>query len=155
MWKRPSQVSNENLTHKSVFKSTATVYVEGDSALDNIQELRAEVTRQKNVLSELETVKQDTAGKRLALIELDQNVSHVSRQATRAEDKLSQLRRQGTSRSAENKFAIEQLHQQFHDAEIRRAQLKSRVDRAETDYTRMEREVELEWEAQEKVLYIN
>jgi predicted metalloendopeptidase len=151
MLKKPRQVKKFTNFDDQCSVSSAIV-TESDAALDSIQELRAEVAKQKNVLGELETIKQDTAAKRLALVDLDQNVTHLSRQASRAEDKLSQLRRQGTSRISENKVTVEHLHQQLIEIENICHQNKMRADRAETDFQRMEKEVDLEFEGQEKVL---
>lgn len=71
---------------------------EVNGAIEAITELRAEVDRQKTVMSELELQKQGLVAERTTLSELSQNTQQMQRNATRAEEKLAQLRKQAQVR---------------------------------------------------------
>jgi kinetochore protein Nuf2 len=124
--------------------------VEVDSALESINELRAEVERQKAVIGESEMRKQEINGKRVALEELDQNLHQLSRQSTRSEDKLQTFRRLTANRGADSQKAIEELHKQLIDAENFRMQIRARAERVEGESQRLEREMEAEGLLQEQ-----
>jgi kinetochore protein Nuf2 len=98
-------------------------HVEVLAALDSVNEVRAEVERQKGVILDLDAKKQGTQSKRVEMSEVDQNLSQVRRHVSRAEDKLSHLRKQSTQKGDEAQRAVEDLHQQLIDAEARRVQV--------------------------------
>lgn len=126
------------------------VQAEVDGALEGIHDLRAEVGRQKGVISDMENQKGANAAKRNVLEELDQNTSQISRQSSRAEEKLQLLRRQASTRGADTQRAVEDLHKQLIDAESFRVQVRSRSERSEGEALRLERESEAESIAQDQ-----
>eukprot|EP01038_Epipyxis_sp_PR26KG_P008092 gene8092-10961_t len=113
-------------------------------ALEFMQELRADVDRQKALTLELASQKQTTSSNRLALSELDQNVNQLIRHSTRAEEKLQNLRKQTTRRGDETHSTIDQLHQQLIDAEAFRMQLRGKAERVSAEVVRVEKEVDAE-----------
>lgn len=124
--------------------------IEVNGALEGIHELKGEVDRQKVMTGELDSQRQAASTQKAALSELDQNVQQLNRQTSRAEEKLQHLRRQATARSGDTQAAVDDIHRQLLEAENARTQIKSRVERAEGDAQRMERENEVETAAQEQ-----
>jgi len=108
-------------------------------------ELRAEVDRQKTVMAELETQRQGIVAERTALSEISQNTQQLQRNAARAEEKLTQLRKQAQVRflfwllsylpnlppclcdfqirGKDSQQATEDLHKQLIEAEAYRLQV--------------------------------
>lgn len=78
------------------------------------------------------------------LSELHQSNQQVERQAHRAEEKLTSLRRQAGQRSDENQAHVANLHSQILEAETFRVQVKARAERMENEGKRLEKEVEVE-----------
>jgi len=124
--------------------------IEVNSALEAVHELKGEVDRQRAMTADLDSQRQAVSAQRTALGELDINVQQLNRQTSRAEEKLQHLRRQAATRGAETQQAVDDLHRQLLEAENARAQIKSRVERAESEAQRIEREAEAEQQAQEQ-----
>jgi predicted nucleic acid-binding Zn-ribbon protein len=126
------------------------VQVDVNSALDSIHEIRSEVEKQRNSLTELDMQKQSVVSKRAALEEIDQNIHQNSRQVARADEKLQLLRRQAATRGSETQRQVEELHKRLIDAENNRVQVRAKAEKAEGESTRLEREIEAESLAQEQ-----
>lgn len=92
-------------------------------ALESIQEVRSEVERQKAIISDLDSQKQTISGLKTTLSELNQNAQQYQRQANRADEKLSHLRKQATSRAEEAQNTIEEIHKQLLEADAFRLQV--------------------------------
>lgn len=117
---------------------------EVNAAVEAVQELRAEVDRQKGVIGELETQRQAIAAERAALTELSQRAMQSQRLAARAEEKLTQLRRQTQVRGRDAQAASEDLHRQLIEAEAFRMQVSARVERQQGEVARLEQEMAAE-----------
>ena len=126
------------------------VQVDVNSALDSIHEIRSEVEKQRNSLTELDMQKQSVVSKRAALEEIDQNIHQNSRQVARADEKLQLLRRQAATRGSETQRQVEELHKRLIDAENNRVQVRAKAEKTEGESTRLEREIEAESLAQEQ-----
>lgn len=117
---------------------------EVNGSLEAIYELRAEVERQKAVMSDVDAQRTTTVASRVALSELDQNVRQLQRHGSRAEEKLQHLHKQVTQRGAESQRCVEDLHQNLMEAEAFRVQVASRVERQEGEAARLEQELAAE-----------
>lgn len=117
-----------------------------------IQDLRAEVARQKSYVADIDSKKQELSSKRDALSQLDQNVHQLGRQSTRAEEKLLHLRKQAASRSGENQATIEALHKKLIEGEKDRMELAVKAERVEVDAVKLDREADAEKILQEQVI---
>jgi kinetochore protein Nuf2 len=126
-----------------------------DPAVEVIQDLRAEVGRQKSYVADIDSKKQELSSKRDALSHLDQNVHQLGRQSTRAEEKLMHLRKQAASRSGENQTAIEALHKKLIEGDKDRMQLAAKAERVEADAVKLDREADAEKILQEQVVILN
>jgi kinetochore protein Nuf2 len=96
---------------------------EVNNALENLQELRVDADRQRNMNSELELQMQTTVANRVALSELEQNVQQLVRHTTRFEEKLTLLRSQTNVRKEETQKNLDHLHHQLIEAESFRLQV--------------------------------
>lgn len=117
---------------------------EVNGALDAVSEVRNEVERQKGVIVELDTQKQNIIASRTALTELDQNVNQMLRVATRADEKVLHLRRQADVRCADSQNLVDDLHRQIVEADGFRLQVRSRAERVDLDVARLEKEYDAE-----------
>jgi chromosome segregation ATPase len=115
---------------------------EVNSALEAVHELRAEVERQKIVVHDFDMKRHVVSAKREALGAMEQKSLQLSKLQTRAEERLQHLRRQAAARSDEGKLALDDLYSQIRDAEGYRSQVRQRVNRAETEATDAEKEIE-------------
>jgi kinetochore protein Nuf2 len=104
--------------------------------LNNVEECQIEVT---GALEAVHEVKGEM-----------ETVHQLNRQGSRAEEKLTHLRKQTSSRGEETQQAVDELHKQLVDAETARTQVKARVERAEGEALRIEREAEADEVAQEQ-----
>lgn len=125
--------------------------VEVSTALEAIHELKSEADREKSMTIELDIQITAATANKTILSELDQEVHQLNRQSVRAEEKLLHLRKQIATRGCETQQAVDELHTQLIDAESSRTQVKVRVERAEGEALRLEREMEAESAAQEQV----
>lgn len=112
------------------------------AALECMQEVKFEVDNQKDAIATLDEQKETLTSRREALKTINQNIQQLSRQSTKAEDKLSGIRRLADSRSADTQAALESLHAQLIESEEWRSRAKSRAEKAETDAAKMENDVE-------------
>lgn len=117
---------------------------EVNSALEAINEVRNEVERQKNMISDLDGHKSRLSSLQAALSELRQNSQQQSRSIARFEEKISSLRRQATQRATDSQENMEALHKQIVEAEAFRLQAKSRAERLEGEAQRLEKELQVE-----------
>jgi uncharacterized membrane protein len=74
-------------------------------------------------------------------------VHQLTRQSTRAEERLQHIRKQAATRSADNQRAVEDLHRQLIDAENVRVQVRTKVERAEGQF---EPGISVPWQFQAK-----
>jgi kinetochore protein Nuf2 len=114
------------------------------AALECIQEVRAEVEKQKTMISELDAQKQNVNVVRLVLSELNQNAQQHHRQSTRAEEKVTQLRKLSNTRIEESQQTIEELHKKLVEAESFRVQIRGKAERIESEASKLEREIDAE-----------
>jgi kinetochore protein Nuf2 len=119
-------------------------------ALEQIEEVRAEVERQKTLIAELDAHKQSLAAQREGVQAGVQAVQQLQRASQRAEERLSALRKQAAGRAEEAQGAMDTLHNQLLEAEAFRLQVKATVERAEGERMRSERELEAEASMQEQ-----
>ena len=117
---------------------------EVDAALETMNDFKAEVDRQKNVVVELDNLKLLQETKKESLSEIEQMTQQMSRSVTRTEDKLNQLKKQALARSQENKQHIDNYHTQILHAEGIKAQLCGRAEKYELECVRLDREKEIE-----------
>lgn len=120
------------------------------SGLESMHEVRSEVERQKTTIIELDSTRATIATNRAALSELDQNVHQLNRHATRAEEKLSALKKQATKRGTDTQNSIEDLHRQLVDAEAFRLKVRARQERVDGEISRLDQESEAETRANEQ-----
>jgi kinetochore protein Nuf2 len=92
-------------------------------ALESIQDVRSEVEKQKNMINDLDTVKQEVEHGRKVLSELSLNTQQRKRQVERTEEKYNQLKQQYSIRTEETKKTIDDLHKQLVEAESFRVQV--------------------------------
>jgi kinetochore protein Nuf2 len=97
--------------------------IEVNSALEAVHEVKGEAERQRVMTIELDAHRSASSANKTMLSELDQTAQQLSRQSVRAEEKLSHLRKQITSRGTETQEAVEELHKQLLDAENARNQV--------------------------------
>ena len=98
----------------------------------------------------VEALRQQHAGKRGVLAELDDNIAQMHRSLTRLDDKNASLKKQGVQRSQENEVSMRNFSRQLAEAEHARVEMASRSDRSEQDAVRIEQENETEALQQEK-----
>lgn len=123
------------------------------TALESMQEVKAEVDNQKEAISAIEEQKELLESRREALKNINQNIQQLNRQSSKAEEKLSGIRRLADSRSADTQTALESLHAQLIESEEWRSRAKNRAEKAENDATRMESEVENDLRVFEEVRF--
>ena len=121
------------------------------AALECMQEVKAEVDNQKECIAMHDEQKEVLSSRREALKAINQNLQQLNRQSTKAEDKLSSIRRLADSRGADTQTALESLHTQLIEAEEWRAKAKLRAEKAEADALRMENEVDNDSHVYEEV----
>lgn len=129
------------------------VQSEVNMALEGMQDIRSEVEKQKAIITELDTTKQNAITLNASISELNQNNQQFARQAGRAEEKLLNLRKAATKRAEDNQNHADALHQQLVEAESFRVQVKSRAERMETEAKRIDKEFEAEAVVMEQVFY--
>jgi kinetochore protein Nuf2 len=100
-------------------------HVEVCAALDSVNEVRAEVERQKGVILDLDAKRQGTQSRRVEMSEVEQNLNQVKRHMGRAEDKLTHLRKQSAQKGDDAQRAVDDLHHQLIEAEAKRLQVPS------------------------------
>jgi chromosome segregation ATPase len=126
--------------------------VEVDHATEVLNEVKSEVEKQKAMFVDTEALKSKLASTKEMTSQQEQNIQSLSRQATRADEKLTQLRKQAMIRSTDCKETIESLHSQLLEADKSRIEANGRAKRAEQEADRVEREANAEQDAQSQAL---
>ena len=124
--------------------------VEVNAALDAMNDFRAEVERQKLVVADVDTVRQQVEARAEMAEDAEQGIHQATRTATRLDEKISHLRRQAQSRTVEGQTALGEMQAQAAQAEANRAKSRAKAERYEADCDRLERELEEEVHAMDQ-----
>lgn len=120
--------------------SVEDAQIEVTAALDALADLQNEVERQRTVMTELDTVRQQTEGKLQALGDIEQEMHQTNRSVGRTDEKLTHLRRQATSRASEGKKVIADLHSELRKTEASTHQARDKAELYENEAIKLERE---------------
>ncbi len=122
--------------------------------LNAIQELRGEVERQKAGYNNLDSLKMEVNNKSQVLQEMSQNLTHMQRQAQRAEEKLAQIKKHSYSRNESAYKALEDLQRQLLEADKSKSQIRIRFEQTEAILAKNEKELSNETATMQQVRFI-
>lgn len=125
-----------------------------NSAQDSLNEVQVEANKHKNCASELDSRRQKAANTGDLLQNTELQVQQLTRQTSRAEEKLSLIRKQANERSQEACLAMDQLHMECLAAEKLNKEAREKGDRVVSEAMQLERQLEAEKEMQDQVSFI-
>jgi kinetochore protein Nuf2 len=125
-----------------------------NSAQDSLNEVQVEASKHKTCSGELDSRRQKAANTGDLLQNTEMQVQQLTRQTSRAEEKLSLIRKQASERSQDACLAIDQLHTECLAAEKLNKEAKERGDRVVSEAIQIERQVEAEKQMQQQVMYV-
>lgn len=117
---------------------------EVELSLAAVHELSVEVDNQKDVICQLDNIRQAAGNRRKVLNELDQNINQLSRQCIRSEEKFQNIRKQVSKRGTDSLQHNDEIQNQLMEAENFKSQLSLRTEKAEAEAYRQEHESESE-----------
>jgi kinetochore protein Nuf2 len=125
-----------------------------NAAMEAMEGVKAEVDTQKEALALYDEQQDALRSRREVLKTVNQNTQHLARQTTKAEEKLSAIRKQADTRTSSYQATRESLHQQLLEAEEAKTRARARAEKAEAEAAKLEMEVELDAEQFEQVCYL-
>ena len=123
-----------------------------NSAQDSLNEVQVEANKHKSSSAELDSRRQKAANTGDLLQNTEMQVQQLTRQTSRAEEKLNLIRKQANERSQDACLAIDQLHTECLAAERLNKEAKDRCDKAISEAIQIEKQLDAEKEMQQQVV---